>query len=61
MTFLTANYGLTEHQINAFNEAYQYAMYQMGAEIEYSWEESGWTPDDPEAAMIECLCDANRS
>ena len=60
MTFLTANYGLTVHQINAFYEAYQYAMYQMGAEIEMSWEESGWTPDDPEAAMIECLVDADR-
>ena len=60
MTFLTANYGLTVHQINAFYEAYQYAMYQMGAEIEMSWEESGWTPDDPESAMIECLLDADR-
>ena len=60
MTFLTANYGLTPEQIEAFYQAYQSAMYQMGAEIEYSWEESGYFPDDPEAAMIECLVDADR-
>ena len=60
LTFLTANYGLSRDQILAFGQAYQSAMYQMGAEIEYSWEESGWTPDDPEAAMIECLVDADR-
>lgn len=60
MTFLTANYGLTVHQINAFYEAYQYAMYQMGAEIEYAWEESGHFPENPESAMIECLVDADR-
>ena len=60
MTFLTANYGLTPEQINAFNEAYQSAYYSMAAEIEYSWEEGGWFPEDPEAAMIECLVDADR-
>ena len=60
MTFLTANYGLSSSQINAFYEAYHTAMYQMGGEIEYSWEESGWAPEDPEAAMIECLVDADR-
>ena len=60
MTFLTANYGLTVHQINAFYEAYQYAMYQQGAEIEYAWEESGHFPENPESAMIECLVDADR-
>ena len=60
MTFLTANYGLSPEQITAFYEAYHTAMYQMGGEIEYAWEESGWTPEDPEAAMIECLVDADR-
>ena len=60
MTFLTANYGLSPAQINAFNEAYQSAYYSMAGEIEYSWEESGWTPEDPEACMIECLVDADR-
>lgn len=60
MTFLTANYGLTVHQINAFYEAYQYANYQMGAEIEYAWEESGHFPENPESAMIEVLVDADR-
>ena len=60
MTFLTANYGLTVHQINAFYEAYQYAMYQQGAEIEYAWEESGHFPENPESAMIEVLVDADR-
>ena len=60
MTFLTANYGLTPDQINAFYEAYHTAMYQMGGEIEYSWEESGYYPEDPERAMIECLVDADR-
>ena len=60
MTFLTANYGLSPEQINAYYDAYRSAYYQMGAEIEYSWEESGWTPDNPEEAMIECLCDADR-
>ena len=41
MTFLTANYGLTVHQINAFHEAYQHAYYSMAPEIEHSWEEGG--------------------
>ena len=60
MTFLTANYGLSPEQIEAFANAYHSAMHQMGGEIEYSWEESGWYPEDPEAAMIECLVDADR-
>ena len=60
MTFLTANYGLSPEQIQAFADAYHSAMYQMGGEIEYTWEESGWYPEDPEAAMIECLVDADR-
>ena len=60
MTFLTANYGLSPEQILAFADAYHSAMYQMGGEIEYTWEESGWYPEDPEAAMIECLVDADR-
>lgn len=60
MTFLTANYGLSPAQITAFYEAYHTAMYQMGGEIEASWYESGWTPDDEECAMIECLVDADR-
>ena len=60
MTFLTANYGLTPAQVTAFFEAYHTAMYQMGGEIEYSWEEGGYYPEDPEAAMIECLVDADR-
>ena len=60
MTFLTANYGLSPAQINAFNEAYQDAYYAMAAEIEMTWEEGGWMPEDPESAMIECLVDADR-
>ena len=60
MTFLTANYGLSPEQINSFFEAYHTAMYQMGGEIEYSWEESDYYPENPEAAMIECLVDADR-
>lgn len=60
MTFLTANYGLTQEQIVAYAEAYNHAYYSMAPEIEYSWEEGGWMPEDPESAMIECLCDADR-
>ena len=60
MTFLSANYGLSPAQITQFYEAYHTAMYQMGGEIEYAWEESGWTPEDPECATIECLVDADR-
>ena len=60
MTFLSANYGLSPAQITSFYEAYHTAMYQMGGEIEASWYESGWTPDNEEAAMIECLVDADR-
>ena len=60
MTFLTENYGLTSDQITQFYQAYCSADSQMGGEIEYSWEEQGWTPDNPEACMIECLCDADR-
>ena len=60
MTFLSANYGLSPDQIQAFAEAYQTAYYQMAGEIEYTWEEGGWLPDDPESAMIECLVDADR-
>ena len=60
MTFLSANYGLSPSQVTAFAEAYQTAYQQMAGEIEYSWEEGGWYPEDPEAAMIECLVDADR-
>ena len=60
MTFLTANYGLTPEQIQSFALAYQSAYYQMAGEIEMSWDESGYYPDSPEEAMIECLVDADR-
>ena len=60
MTFLTANYGLSPAQINAFNEAYQYAYQQMAGEIYQSWGESGYYPENEEAAMIEVLVDADR-
>ncbi len=60
MTFLTANYGLSPEQIEAFARAYQEAYYHMGPEIEMSWDESGYYPDCPEEAMIECLVDADR-
>ena len=60
MTFLTANYGLTPEQIVAFADGFNSAYSSMAGEIEYSWEEGGWYPEDPEAAMIECLLDADR-
>ena len=60
MTFLAENYGLTPEQIIQFYRGYCNANAHMGGEIEYSWEEQGWTPEDPEACMIECLCDADR-
>lgn len=60
MTFLTENYGLTSDQITQFYQAYCSVDSQMGGEIEFNWQEIGWTPDNPEAAMIECLCDADR-
>ena len=60
MTFLTANYGLTPEQIESFAAGYYNARYSLGGEIEYEWEESGFEPDDPEEAMVECLVDADR-
>ena len=60
MTFLTANYGLSPQQIEAFYQGLHSANAQMGGEIEYSWQESGYWPENPQAAMIECLCDADR-
>ena len=60
MTFLTANYGLTTKQIEAFADAYHGAYYSMAAEIEIGWEEGGYFPEDPESAMIEVLVDADR-
>ena len=60
ITFLTANYGLTPGQIASFVDAYNTAYYSEGGEIEYAWEEGGYVPDDPQAAMIECLVDADR-
>mgnify|MGYP006245699253 CR=1 FL=1 len=60
MTFLTANYGLSPDQITRFYRGYCNANASMGGEIEASWDESGWTPEDPEACMIECLTDADR-
>jgi hypothetical protein len=60
MTFLTANYGLTEAQILSYAEAYNAAYWSMAGEIEYTWQEGGFYPEDPECAMIECLCDADR-
>ena len=60
MTFLTANYGLTSEQVQAFADAYQSAYYQIGADIEDCWSEGGFYPEDPEGAMIEAICDADR-
>lgn len=60
MTFLSANYGLSPAQIEAFADAYQSAYHSMGGEIEYEWEMGGYFPRDPEAAMIEVLVDADR-
>ena len=60
MTFLTANYGLSPEQIEAFADAYQSAYYSMAGEIEMTWQEGGWMPENPESAMIECLVDADR-
>ena len=60
MTFLTANYGLTTAQVEAFYAAYQTTYYQQAGEIEYEWEAGGFYPDDPESAMIEVLVDADR-
>ena len=60
MTFLTANYGLTPKQVTDFYEGYCSAYQSMAAEIEYSWHEGGFYPDDEYAAMVECLCDADR-
>ena len=37
MTFLTANYGLSPAQVQAFADAYHTAYHQMAGEIEYSW------------------------
>ena len=60
MTFLTANYGLSPEQIEAFADAYQSAYHSMAGEIEYEWEMGGYFPKDPESAMIEVLVDADR-
>ena len=60
MTFLTENYGLTSDQITRFYQAYCNVNDHMCGEIEFNWQESGWYPEDPEACMIECLCDADR-
>ena len=60
MTFLTANYGLSEEQIEAFADGLGRAYWSHSAEIEQSWAESGWTPENAEDAMIECLIDADR-
>ena len=60
MTFLTANYGLSPEQIEAFWSAYHSAYQSMAGEIEMTWDEGGWYPEDPEAAMMEVLVDADR-
>ena len=60
MTFLTANYGLSPQQVEAFKDGYHSAYLQMAGEIEYSWQEMGYWPENAHAAMIECLCDADR-
>ena len=60
MTFLTANYGLSPEQVQAFADAYQSAYQSMAGEIEYEWEMGGYFPKDPESAMIEVLVDADR-
>ena len=60
MTFLTANYGLTSDQVKSFAQGFSSAYYAMAGEIEYTWEECGFYPEDSEGAMIECLVDADR-
>ena len=60
MTFLTANYGLTPEQIEDFADGFHSARWQLGGEIEYEWSMAGIYPPNPEACMIETLCDADR-
>ena len=60
LTFLTANYGLSPEQIEAFHDAYHCAFYQIAPEVEMSWHEGGYIPDNEESAMIEVVCDADR-
>ena len=60
MTFLTANYGLSEEQVEAFADGLGKAYWSHSAEIEGSWAESGWEPENAQDAMIECLIDADR-
>jgi len=60
MTFLTANYGLSAAQVEAFADGLGKAYWSHSAEIEQSWAESGWKPENPAGAMIECLVDADR-
>ena len=60
MTFLTANYGLSAAQVEAFADGLGKAYWSHSAEIEQSWAESGWMPENAENAMIESLVDADR-
>ena len=58
MTFLTANYGLSEKQVEAFADALAMAYQANSAEIELSWTECNWHPESPRHAMVEALIDA---
>lgn len=59
MTFLTANYGLTNDQIHGFFKSYMLAEQNLSTEIEYGWEEYDYYPDDPQVAMIEVLVEGD--
>ena len=58
-TILSANYGLSPDQIKSFAEAFSSCYYQMSGDIEITWEEGGWTPEDPQLALIDCLFDGD--
>lgn len=60
MTFLTANYGLSPEQVEAFAEGFESARWQLAGDIEYEWSMVGIQPENPEVVMIETLCDADR-
>jgi len=59
MTFLTANYGLSEKQVEAFADALAMAYQANSAEIELNWDECNWRPESPRHAMVEALIDAD--
>jgi hypothetical protein len=57
---ITEAYGLEAWEVELICQAYSSVEQDIAWDVESSWEESEWVPEDPAGVMIETCLDAGR-